>query len=112
MGSGTLGDAGSSVRLMSEPPGRARDENAVVGEGVLWDWREQPRAVTISANAIPKIRLTSIVARYIAARTYAKTTLTLPSVLSRFVRPRTSLDRRTGLGVTHRWRCYICPRSA
>jgi hypothetical protein len=96
---------------MGGPDGRASDADAVVGESVVWDWREQPGAVTTSANAIPKIRLTSIVARYIVARTYAKTTLTLPTALSRFVRPRTSLDRRTALGVTHRWRCYICPTS-
>jgi hypothetical protein len=96
---------------MGGADGRASDEDAIVGDGALWDWREQPRAVTTSANAIPKIRLTGIVARYIVARTYAKTTLTLPAVLSRFVRPRTLLDRRTGLGVTHHWRCYICPRS-
>jgi len=97
---------------MDEPDGTVTDECAVVVEGAVWDWREQPRAVTASASAIPQIRLTSIVARYIVARTYAKTTLTLPTLLSRFVRPRTSLDRRTELGVTHRWRCYICPRSA
>jgi hypothetical protein len=109
MGSGTLGAAESSARLIGGPEGAGAD--AVAVEGVLWDWREQSRAVTRSANAIPEIRLTSIVARYIVARTYAKTTLTLPRVLSRFVRPRTSLNRWTGLGVTHRWRCYICPRS-
>jgi hypothetical protein len=96
---------------MGGPDGTVTDEDAVAVEGVLWDWREQPRAVTTSASATLKNRLTSIVARYIVARTYAKTTLTLRTVLSRFVRPRTSLDRRTGLGVTHRWRCYICPRS-
>jgi hypothetical protein len=97
---------------MGEPDRTATGERAVVLEVVVWDWREQLRAVTASASAIPQNRLTSIVARYIVARTYAKTTLTLPTLLSRFVRPRTSLDRRTELGVTHRWRCYICPRSA
>jgi hypothetical protein len=96
---------------MGGTDGAATEWDAAALDGVLWDWREQPEAVTASANAIPKVRLTCIVARYIVAKTYAKTTLTLPTVLSRFVRPRTSLDRRTGLGVTHRWRCYICPRS-
>jgi hypothetical protein len=32
----------------------------------------------------------SMVARYTVTRTYAKTTLTLPAVIRRFVRPRTA----------------------
>ena len=111
MGSGTLDAAGSSARLMGERGGTATDTVAVLVPGLVVDWRDQPRAVTASATAIPKNRLTGIDARYMLAMTYAKKTLTLPTVLSRFVRTSNLVGPADGTGVTHRWRCYICPRS-
>ena len=68
-------------------------------------------------------QMTGIAARYTVTMTYAKTALTLPLPLPRFVRPRTAItggrDPHVTLPVAagrprtdDRWRRYIHPRSA
>src|SRR4051794_11203793 len=98
MGSDTRGAPGNWARLMSELECTTADKVRILAGDGEADWRAQPGAVTTSVSAIPDNRLTCIVARYMVTRTYAKTTLTLPTVLPRFVRPRNSWQRRTGLG--------------
>ncbi len=79
--------------------------------------------MTRGHSAHPNERKTGIAARYMATRTYAKTALTLPAALPRFVRPRTAVtggrDPRVTLPVAagrprtdDRWRCCIHPRGA
>jgi hypothetical protein len=77
---------------MDEPEGALTDEGAVLARGVVSDGRERPSALTTSASAAAENRLRSMAARYTVTMTYAKTTLTLLTGLSRFDRLRTLLD--------------------
>jgi hypothetical protein len=57
----------------------------VLAAGGASFWGKQPRAIATSVTARAETRLTTIAARYTVARTYAKRTLTLLTLLSRFV---------------------------